>query len=210
MKTIGITGNIGCGKSAVAAFISLIKDLKGPNTQYVIGCIDADKVAKEILDENKKLSLKYINNDLDDVVTKNKVFNEVYGNPKEIEKIRKFNRWIHKLVAERINLMVKEAEKKEEKYLLINAPLLFEARIPTDYLILVTCVDYVRWQRVAARSIQRGIPAGRTKILAEMQFPQKLMKYYCDFQIENSEDFINDTVPQIINVVNEIIGDNNE
>jgi len=212
MKIIGITGNIGSGKSRVASHICTLNELTDQMCKVKAQQVDADDLARKIININQgKLS------DFGDEIVKDgavdwcQLFNEVFNPPNEkLQRIRSFNRWIHELVANKIMSMIEIAKKNGNKYFFFSAPLLFEARIPTDFLILVTCDDCIRRQRVAFRSLQRGIPVERTEILASIQFPQSIMRYYCDYEIDNTGNFEKDTIPQIINVINEIVGDNNE
>lgn len=192
MKTIGITGNIGSGKDAVVKFIK---------EKYSIKEIDADKVGNETLEANKYLLHKFGDGIIiEGKINKENLFNAVFPY-KDVA--RAYNRWIHPLITENITKML--MEMIDEKYVIVNAPLIFESRMSTDYLILVTCPDKQIWgERMIVRCIKKGIPYTRVEALMKLQFPEEQMGYYCDYEIDNSGDF-RFTEEQITRVMNSII-----
>lgn len=213
MKTIGITGNIGSGKSTVAEYIWRKKLLVKKGSYYdTVTLIDADQLAGRIIG----ITGEALNNFgegifVDGFLNKEKLFNAIYKNSsKNIEVVQKFNRWIHNLVEKEIRETIDLAEKHGVEFAIISAALLFEARISTDYLVLVTCDNEVRQSRLAERNKEKKIPNERTKILEELQFPQEIMRFYCDFEIDNSGSFGTKTVSQLSKVAKQILGGVNE
>lgn len=197
MKTIGVTGNIGSGKDAVVKFIK---------EKHGIKEIDADKVGNETLEANKHLLHKFGDGIIiEGRINKENLFNAVFPY-KDVA--RAYNRWIHPLITENITKML--MEMINERYVIVNAPLIFESRMPTDYLILVTCPDKLIWsERMIVRCIKKGIPYTRVEALMKLQFPEEQMGYYCDYEIDNSGDF-RFTEEQIIRIMNEIIAKKEE
>jgi dephospho-CoA kinase len=198
MKTIGITGNIGSGKSTVADYIV---------TTYKLPLIDVDVVAKEILEKNiGNLSLFSMNSIRGGKINYETLFREIFYDE---EKTRTYNQWIHPLVA-------KEVEKKVKRMrvepIIISAPLIFEARMKTDFLVLVYCEKNVRLKRLlkklieAAPTIENAQELFRKKEhLDSLQFPDNLFRHYCDFVITNEMSFEQATVPQIKKVMSALL-----
>jgi dephospho-CoA kinase len=198
MKTIGITGNIGSGKSTVAAHIS---------EHWNIPQIDADKLAKKVLEGNIDGLMKFGNDIVvDDKINYDQLFERVFSNP---ELIRQYNRWIHPLVKSEIK---KELEKfPDDDLVIINAPLIFEAKVVTDYLILVDCDFGKRMNRILKTNllVKKFVEAEkiyhRAEKLDKLQFPGETMRYYCDYVINNEGDFDSETTIEIARVMGEIL-----
>lgn len=182
MKTIGITGNIGSGKSMVEKRMSELLN---------VPAIDTDAVAKQIAENNldlvKKFSARCIE---EDKINYDILFTDVFSDE---EKIRRINRLFHPLVEEEIGRMINDFSGKKFPAVVISSALFFEAQIKTDYLILVDCPEDIRLQRVlkklmerekdfeSARNIYR-----RAQRLNELQFSSEKMRYYCDWIIDNN------------------------
>lgn len=115
---IGITGGIGSGKSTVSSFL---KD-KG----YIV--IDADKIAKEVVEVNKPAYLKIVETFGNDILSQDKTINR-----KKLGKIiftneslrKKLNNITHPYIFEEIKCKVNELSSNN-KLVFIDIPLLFE------------------------------------------------------------------------------------
>lgn len=114
---IGLTGNIGSGKSTVSKH--LIK-----RGFYVI---DADIVAREVVavgTEGLKLIQEVFGSEFiqpDQSLDRKKLGNWVFGNPKELEKL---NRILHPIIRRRL---IRSIELTEEKVIFIDAALIYES-----------------------------------------------------------------------------------
>ena len=147
MKTIGLTGGIGTGKTTVSEYLK------------EKGCviIDADKISREMtekdspaLDEIKQsFGEKYISKEgnLERKLLGDLVFND----PKALEKLQAI---ITKKVEQKIDSMLKQLKKKDnDDIVVIDAPLLFECGMESvaDENWLVTADTDIRIDRVKRR-----------------------------------------------------------
>lgn len=196
MKTIGITGNIGSGKSAVTKYIS---------KHWNIPEIDVDELAKKVLERNTDDLVKFGK----DIVVDGKInydhlFQQVFHDP---QKIRRYNRWIHPLVIAEIE---KELKNIGSDPVIINAPLIFETRFFTDYIILIQCRQNIRMERIFTRNRRKNSLSATAKIcrrameLNNLQFPEEIIALYCDYAIDNDGRFT-DTIVQIDRMMEEIL-----
>lgn len=138
---IGITGNIGSGKSSVSA---LIREM-----DYRV--ISADEVAKSKL-ESPEAMLSLMARWGADVVSqgkpdRNKIASIVFNNPDELVFL---NSLIHPLV---LREFATEVDKSGDAIIFFEVPLLFEAKLNAcfDYIILVTASPQLRFKRLMQR-----------------------------------------------------------
>lgn len=179
MKVIGITGNIGCGKSLVAKYIF---------EEYGIEILDSDIIAKEVLKKNKDGLQRFGKNILEgDKINLDNLFQNIFTDDK---KIQQYNRWIHPLVGEETS---QRLARCQSKFVILSSPLIFEARVKVDYLILVLCDEDVRLSRILERCLEKAKTSElaqksyqRHLKLNELQFSDKISKFYSDFVIDNN------------------------
>lgn len=177
MKIIGITGNIGSGKSTVEKRLAEILNIPS---------IDADIVAKHILGHNLEIVSRFSPNCVNQGrIDYDTLFVEIFFNEK---KTRAFNREIHTLVEKRIAEIAAEFEQKGFPALILSAALLFEARIKTDFLIVMDCDREIRMKRLAEKLGAKSTAFLRAKALDQRQFSSEAMVYYCDWIINNSRE----------------------
>ena len=166
MIIIGLTGGIASGKTTIINFLKKKK--------YVTH--DSDAVVKKMYSTptpNLIKNLKSIG--LSDSI-KNKKINksmireEIFNNQ---SKKRKLERFIHNEVRKSREQFIKIHKKKKTKVLILDIPLLFEARLShiCDYIILL----YVSKKTKVQRALSRG---GITK--------QTILKILKHQQIKNS------------------------
>lgn len=138
---IGITGNIGSGKSSFSLFIS--------QENYTV--ISADQVAK---DQYQKPEVRRLLHDRwgDQILTRGipdpaKIAAIVFKQPTELKFL---NSVIHPGVLAEFSRICSESK---ESVLFFEVPLLFEAGLSRafDYIILITTPDYTRELRLALR-----------------------------------------------------------
>ena len=144
---IAVTGGIGSGKSVVAA---IFKE-KGALI------IDADAVAKDLLWNDNKISLKVIDafgsdiGDENNRIIKERLITRVFRNK---DSIRRLNNIMHPPLIKRINEIIRE-NKYSNKYtmIVVDAALIFEAGVEKkfDYVVTVAAQDDVRISRIVAR-----------------------------------------------------------
>jgi dephospho-CoA kinase len=179
MKVIGITGNIGCGKSLVAKYIF---------EKHGIEILDSDIIAKEVLEKNKSGLKKFGKNILEgDKINLDNLFQNIFTDDK---KIQQYNRWIHPLVGEETS---QRLARCQSDLVILSSPLIFEARVKVDYLILVLCNEWIRTTRILKRCLEKAENFEQAKKsyqrhlrLNELQFSDEISKYYSDYVIDNN------------------------
>ncbi|MDR0484900.1 MAG: dephospho-CoA kinase [Alphaproteobacteria bacterium] len=193
MKIIGITGYIGSGKSTVS------KMFRDRGFYY----FDSDSYVaklnnnKEILSEIKKyFPQSIVNNQLDKKILKEILFKDYETNIAKLESI------YHPYVIKKIKRLIFIGKILFRKFLLLEVPLLFEAKINElcDITILVRCSVATQIKRVMNRSKINIEDLG--KIMAK----QKKLNYdTIPFSyIINTDKTIEDVEKEVIKIIKEI------
>ncbi len=185
MMVIGITGGIGSGKSTVSQYI----EKKG----YTI--LDADKIARSLLDKNKPvyeaLVLRYGEDVLDNKknIDRSKVSNIVFSDENELTFLNDIS---HKMVDEVIKRELLSADQRGDKIIFIDAPLLFEANV--DRYCNYTWLVYADQEQRIKRTIERdGRTEDNVKAIIDSQMKDEDKMSLVDDVISNSgsiEDLI--------------------
>ena len=198
MIIIGITGNSGAGKSTVCEEILRITKSK---------IIDADKLAKSLdfqgskyLQEIKDLFGKEIintNNTLDRKILASIIYNDT-SKKKELDKIT------FKYVVKETENEIQKCSKEDLDYIIIDAPLLFEANIDKkcDYVISVIASKNIKIKRICKRDcITEKTANSRLSIQKNDEFFIK----NSDFIIENHENIkkLREEIERIFSSINE-------
>ncbi len=191
MLKIGLTGNIGCGKSSVS------KELK----KYGIHIIDADIISREIYEYQDMLAK--IKKNFPSAVKNDKVDRKELGNIvfSDNSKLTLLNRLTHKKIREIVDKRLKKCEK-EKLVALVDAALLYEANfdIMVDKVVLVYCEEKEQLKRVVLRDNISEEEAIK-RINSQMSQRDKLEK--ADYVIDNSAGF-EELDKHIENLVKEI------
>lgn len=178
--TIGITGGIGSGKSAVCNIFSSFGRV----------CISADSVAREITETDEGVRQKIRKAFGDKVFPDNGPLNRtmlaeiVFANK---DKLKILNNIVHPAVFEEIGLRVEQlAQKKQDHFILIEAALIFESGmdIRLDYVLLVHADEKVRIRRVMERDNCAG---GDVIIRMKNQMSDQTKLKEADFVIMNND-----------------------
>ncbi|OUT39897.1 MAG: dephospho-CoA kinase [bacterium TMED6] len=145
MITIGITGNIGSGKT------TLSKLFESKNTYL----FNADKEAKKHLKKHSVLQRKIIN------VFGNMILSGTKLDFKKLAEVafknQKNQKILNGIVWPEVSLLIestlRDAKKNKYKYFVVDAALLFEANFNHffDYIILVTAEKKIRLERALKR-----------------------------------------------------------
>ncbi len=174
MKRIGLTGGIASGKSLISQYFQ----------DRDILILDADKIYKNLLKTNNILynELKKAFNlqDLDLSLLARIVFNDK-------EKLKLLNRITHPYVIQAFTEQIKRL-KKTEKMIVLDIPLLFEAKMEI-YCDKIICV-YVDKETQIERLIERDCLTEKEalkRINSQMSLTEKCEK--SDYVIDNSQDF---------------------
>ena len=180
MLVLGLTGNIGCGKSSVSTIFM----------NHGIDIVDADIVARHIFEDldilNKVFStfgetIKNEDGSLNRKALGNIVFNDD-------EKLIALNNLTHPKIKQKILSKVEEYKNQGEKIVVIDAALLIE----DDYipyiqkLILITCRKEIQINRIIARDNCTKEEA-ISRINSQMSQEEKVK--FADYIIDNSNSF---------------------
>ena len=180
MLVLGLTGNIGCGKSSVSTIFM----------ENNIKVVDADIVARQIFDDKNLLnevfstfgeSIKNQDGSLNRRALGNIVFNDD-------EKLILLNNLTHPKIKQKILSKVEEYKNQGEKIVVIDAALLIE----DDYipyiqkLILITCRKEIQINRIIARDNGTKEEA-ISRINSQMSQEEKVK--FADYIIDNSNSF---------------------
>ena len=176
MHRVGLTGNIGSGKSLVAQIFET----------FGVPVFDADKEAKEILfspEVSKKVIQLFGNSILSEGnIDRKKLAQLVFNNELSLQKL---NSIIHPAVRTKFENWSKSITGKP--YLIYEAAILFESGHfkHLDAVITVDADPEIRIQRVMDRD---GVL--REQVLDRMrnQWPDERKNYLADFVIKNNVD----------------------
>ena len=140
---VGLTGGIGSGKSTAANIFK----------EFGIDCIDADNVAKNILDLNENARKLFINEFGDKYIDKDNKINreilreDIFNDKSKIEKLESI---IHPKVRDEI---FKFIENSSSIYTIVDVPLIFETNSKDFYdkIVLVDCETNTQISRASQR-----------------------------------------------------------
>jgi dephospho-CoA kinase len=195
LQMVGVTGGIGCGKSRV---ISLIRT-NFPN----VGIIDCDAIAREIVKPGRRAYKKIVAKFGDEVVMADGTINR-QALSDIVFSDRKSRKTIDSIVQPIILLeIVKKLFRFKVngvKFVVIDAPLLFESKILTYFccpIITVYINNQELWvKRLCDRDL---ITTSKAKMKISCQMPIETKIKLSDLVIENSGSFY-----QLENAVNSI------
>ena len=177
MLVVGLTGNIGCGKSS----LSDIFRAEG------IKIIDADIIARQIYDDEKLLRKVYetFGNDIknEDGSLNRKALGRIVFS--DDEKLIQLNKLTHPVIRQKVSDEIEEYKSQNEEIVILDAALLVESDYLNfiDKLLVVTCKENIQIERIIARdncSIEEAL--GRIK----SQMSQENKVKYADYVIDNS------------------------
>lgn len=197
---IGVTGNIGSGKTTA---VNIFKELGAK-------IIEADKVGHFLLkreDVKEKLISIFGKSILDkrNGINRQKLRKIVFN---EKEKLEKLNSILHPLIAEEIK---REINRTKEGIIIVEAAILLEAGwdFLVDKVIVVSAPDEVKLKR-AQKSRQINIL--EIEKIMKSQLSEKKMREKADFIIENKEGIkeLRDKVENLWNKFCLILQENDE
>lgn len=181
MLVLGLTGNIGCGKSSLSNIL----------IENKIDVIDADIIARHIFEDRYLLDRVFeifgesIIND-DKTLNRKTLGNIVFNND---EKLTLLNSLTHPRIKEKILNKINEAKNDSKDIIVIDAALLVEGGYLdiVDKIVVVTCNEEIQIQRIQKRdkcSKEEAI----SRIKSQMKQEEKIK--YGDFIIDNSGSIV--------------------
>ncbi|RYE34157.1 MAG: dephospho-CoA kinase [Sphingobacteriaceae bacterium] len=193
MLKIGITGNIGSGKTTVAKVFELL----GVPVFY------ADFHAKKVMTEDEMLVAAIRKNFGKDAYFEDGSLNRkyisgiVFNNEAELQKL---NALVHPAVFRVFDVWAENYQHK--KYVLKEAALLFESgsNFQSDYTIVVLASLDVRVQRVMQRD---NISKNEVLRREEKQMPQAEKEAQADFIIQNDTQVL--VIPQVLKIHQQLL-----
>ncbi|MBP3930961.1 MAG: dephospho-CoA kinase [Peptostreptococcaceae bacterium] len=182
MLVVGLTGNIGCGKS------SLSELLMSKN----IDVIDADIISREIMYDKELLEIIFyefgteIKNN-DGTLNRKKLGNIVFNDD---DMLMKLNSITHPAIKRKINDRIIDISNQGKNIVVIDAALLIEGKFLdlVDKLVVITCNEEVQLNRVVNRDNMTKEEALK-RINSQMKQDEKIK--YADYIIDNSKDMNN-------------------
>ena len=177
---LGVTGNIASGKSTIQRYFQ----------NNGIKCIDVDDVCHKLYSSDKNVIKKvkelfagfgYHQLDNDEYIDRSKIRDIVFENmqiKKELENI------VHPAVQNSVNDFVKA--NKEEKYVAIFNPLIYETEKQKDYdkILFIKIGPQIQLKRLLERNPFLTEKTANERINSQMS--QKIKEQKSDFVIDNS------------------------
>ena len=190
MRIIGLTGNLGCGKTTVAAMFAK----RGAKV------IDADAITRDLLAPGKKCVKKVakifpgaiLNAS---TINRSELAKIVFNNPRELQKLTDI------LYPEALKVVKSQLSRyKHESFVILDAPLLFESGWDkiTDTTIVVKAL---RRQQIERAQKRLGITRSNVMRRLANQMPLKKKCDMADIIIDNSRDLIG-TRKQVDMIIN--------
>lgn len=182
MLVVGLTGNIGCGKSSLSELL-ISKN---------IDVIDADIISREIMYDKELLEIIFyefgteIKNN-DGTLNRKKLGNIVFNDD---DMLIKLNSITHPAIKRKINDRIIDISNQGKNIVVIDAALLIEGKFLdlVDKLVVITCNEEVQLNRVVNRDNMTKEEALK-RINSQMKQDEKIK--YADYIIDNSKDMNN-------------------
>jgi dephospho-CoA kinase len=178
MVTIGLTGNVGAGKSTVAGFW---KNERGAVV------IDADHLGREAVKPGNKTMALLVDRFgkeilLPDESLDRSLMGQIAFSSRE--NLIALNEIVHPEIVRLIKEELKEAEKKHTRAVVVDAALIIEFGFEgyLDYLVVVDAPQNVRIERMLAL---KKMEKSTLERVIEMQMAAEELKLRADYVIEN-------------------------
>ena len=185
---IGLTGNIGSGKSTVAG---IIKEMGIP-------CISSDEIVHELYAKDTELQKFLI--DKFGSLDKKEIARQIFGKTEEkITKRKLLESEVHPKVEKYLKNWVQE--NKKHKLLVNDVPLLFEANLEARFsgIIFIEIDEKLQLSRIQKRNPEMSSDEIQNRINSQM--PQKIKKNKSDYIILNNST-LTDLIQNVENTVN--------
>ena len=177
MLLVGLTGNIGSGKSAVAQLLS----------EHGATIIDADVLARRAVDVGtpayRAIAERWGTSILaaDGAIDRAELRRIVFSDPVQLEQL---NSIVHPQVERMRAALVEQARDQGDTLVVCDIPLLFERRMTDDFerIVLVDAPRDVRLERLVR---ERGLRETEAMDMIVAQMPAELKRARADHVIDN-------------------------
>lgn len=177
MLILGLTGNIGCGKSSLSSIFK----------EYDIDIIDADIISREIFRDRELLDLIFMNfgegiKNIDGTLNRRALGNIVFNDD---EKLIMLNKLTHPRIRENIVSKINDLRANNKKIVVIDGALLIECNYldMINKLLVVTCDENIQIERIETRDNCTKEEALK-RINSQMSQNEKIK--YANYIIDNS------------------------
>jgi dephospho-CoA kinase len=177
MLLVGLTGNIGSGKSAVAQLLS----------ERGATIIDADVLARRAVEVGtpayKAIAERWGTSILssDGAIDRAALRRIVFSDPVQLEQL---NAYVHPEVERMREVLVEQARDRGDRLVVCDVPLLFERRL-TDSFDRIVLVDAPRPVRLERLVRERGLRETEAMDMIVAQMPAELKRARADHIIDN-------------------------
>ncbi|MCI8332144.1 MAG: dephospho-CoA kinase [Clostridiales bacterium] len=194
-KIMGLTGGIGAGKSYAAALF----------VQRGFALIDADEVSRKIYQKGGKCYFEVIECfgrailDNEENIDRKALAAIVFQDQEQLDKL---NQIAHRHIMILIQKQVDALREKGNRYILLDAPQLFEAGADRmcDFVVSVIAPEALRLERVIRRD---GVKAEQAMARMRMQYDDAFFTAHSDYVIYNDEK--HDLAEQINKICSEVM-----
>lgn len=193
---VGLTGQTGAGKTMVSRIFA----------ENGFAVIDCDIVSRSVTetgsDCNKKLSEIFPSCFDDKLMLDRKAMAEIVFN--DTQKLRTLNQTIFPFIIKSIESRIEQLSDDGNKFILLDAPTLFEAGADKLCDLIVSCIadKNLRKERIMSRD---GITAQLAESRISSQKSDEFFKKHSDYIIENNGSSESALV-QTIDIINKIKG----
>jgi dephospho-CoA kinase len=177
MLLVGLTGNIGSGKSTVAQLLS----------ERGATIIDADVLARRAVEVGtpayRAIAERWGTSILssDGAIDRAALRRIVFSDPVQLEQL---NAYVHPEVERMRELLVDQARTRGDRLVVCDVPLLFERRL-TDNFDRIVLVDAPRPVRLERLVRERGLRETEAMDMIVAQMPAELKRARADHVIDN-------------------------
>ena len=178
MFLVGLTGNIGSGKSTVAQLLS----------ERGATIIDADVLARRAVEQGTAAYKKIVEcwgtsvTGADGTIDRSALRRTVFSEPAQLEQL---NAIVHPEVARMRADLVAQARARGDRLVVCDIPLLFERKMTDDFdrIVLVDAPRPVRLERLVR---ERGLRETEAMDMIVAQMPAELKRARADVVIDNA------------------------